>query len=205
MHHTFVALVADKPGVLTRVASLLRRLNFNIVSLMVGRSDKAGVSRMTIVADAPAESAHRITAAMYKLEDVLQVDNVGRRACVILEMALIKVATRAESRSRLFDLAKIYRARVVDLAPESMMLEITAGESKIEGLLELLQADEHEILEVSRSGRMAMRRGHHTSRVLDALDDSGPQSDFEVAMGRAPSPSPELQDELHKDLLGDLG
>ena len=195
MHHSFVALVADKPGVLTRIASLLRRLNLNIVSLTVGRSEKSDVSRMTIVVEAPPASGHRITAAMYKLEDVMQVDNVGRRACVILEMALIKVAANAESRSRLFELAKVYRARVVDLAPESMMLEITAGESKIEGLLELLQ--------VSRSGRMAMRRGHHTSRVLEALDDSGPQGDFEVAMGRALDPSEEAQDELHKDLLGD--
>lgn len=203
MHHTFVALVADKPGVLTRVASLLRRLNYNIVSLMVGRSEKAGVSRLTVVAEAPPASAHRITAAMYKLEEVMQVDNVGRRACVILEMALIKVAASAENRSRLFDLAKIYRARIVDLAPESMMLEITAGESKIEGLLELLQADAHEILEVSRSGRIAMRRGHHTSRVLEALDDSGPQTDFDIAMGRATDPSAEAQEELHKDLLGD--
>ncbi len=203
MNHTFVALVADKPGVLTRVASLLRRLNFNIVSLMVGRSEKANVSRMTIVAEAPPAAAHRITAAMYKLEEVLQVDNVGRRACVILEMALIKVAANAETRSRLFELAKIYRARIVDLAPESMMLEITAGESKIEGLLELLQADDHEVLEVSRSGRMAMRRGHHTSRVLEALDDSGPQTDFDVSMGRAAGPTEEAQEELHKDLLGD--
>src|SRR5262249_5793647 len=150
MHHTFVALVADKPGVLTRIASLLRRLNFNIASLTVGRSEKASVSRMTIAVEAPPRSAHRIMAAIYKLEDVMQVDNVGRRACVILEMALIKVAANAESRSRLFELAKIYRAKIVDLAPESMMLEITAGESKIEGLLELLQAGKDEILEVSR-------------------------------------------------------
>lgn len=203
MHHTFVALVADKPGVLTRVASLLRRLNFNIDSLMVGRSEKAGVSRMTIVAEAPPATAHRIMAAMYKLEDVMQVDNVGRRACVILEMALIKVKANANSRSRLFDLAKVFRARVVDLAPDSMMLEITAGESKIEGLLELLQAGDDEVLEVARSGRMAMRRGHHTSRVLEALDDSGPQTEFEVSMGRASDPTEEAQEELHKDLLGD--
>ena len=203
MHHTFVALVADKPGVLTRVASLLRRLNFNIVSLAVGRSEKADVSRMTIVAEAPDASAHRITAAMYKLEDVLQVDNVGRRACVILEMAVIKVAANTETRSRLFELAKIYRARIVDLAPESMMLEITAGESKIEGLLELLQASGDEVLEVSRSGRMAMRRGHHTSRVLEALDEPDAKIDFDIAMGRAASPSIDLSEDLHRDVLGE--
>lgn len=83
------------------------------------------------------------------------------------------------------------------------MLEITAGESKIEGLLEILHAGDDEVLEVSRSGRMALRRSVHTSRVLEALNDSGSQTDFDVSMGRASDPDEEAQDELHKDLLGD--
>lgn len=202
MHHTFVALVGDKPGVLTRVASLLRRLNFNIVSLTVGRSEKPEVSRMTLVVEAPPRTAHRIMAAIYKLEDVLQVDNVGRRSCIIVELALIKIAANGQTRPHLLELARVYRARVVDLAPESITLEMTGGESKIEGLLEVLQSSDDEILEVSRSGRVAMRRGHHTSRVLEALDDS-PHIEFDVAMGRAHDPTEEAQEELHKDLLGD--
>jgi acetolactate synthase-1/3 small subunit len=169
MLHTFVALVEDKPGVLTRVASLFRRLNVNIVSLTVGRSEKPGVSRMTIVSEASPTAGHRIMASLYKLENVLQVDDVGQAACVIRELALIKVAATPKTRSHIFELAEVFRARIVDLAPESLMIEITGVESKIEGLLQVLNESEDRILEVSRTGRMVMRRGQHTSRVLEAM------------------------------------
>jgi acetolactate synthase-1/3 small subunit len=177
MLHTFVALVEDKPGVLTRVASLFRRLNINIVSLTVGESERADVSRMTIVAEAPEHSASRIRAALYKLEITHDVDEVERNSAVIRELALIKVSagprpTRNEQRSHLFDLAEVFKARVVDIAPESAMLELTGSASKIEGLIQVLTESGYEILEISRTGRMAMRRGHHTSRVLHALGDT---------------------------------
>jgi len=174
MLHSFVVLVEDKPGVLTRVASLFRRLNYNIVSLAVGSSERVGVSRMTLVAEAPAESAHRIAASLYKLENVLEVDDVSRHSCVTRELAMIKVAAKSTVRSHIFELAEVFRARVVDLAPESIMLEITGSESKIEGLLQVLNEGEQRVLEITRSGKLAMRRGHHTSRVLQALGDSGP-------------------------------
>ena len=177
MLHTFVALVQDKPGVLTRVASLFRRLNINIVSLTVGHSERDDVSRMTIVAEAPEHAASRIKAALYKLEITCDVDEVERNSAVIRELALIKVAagpkpTRNEQRSHLFDLAEVFKARVVDIAPESAMLELTGSASKIEGLIQVLTESGYEILEISRTGRMAMRRGHHTSRVMQALGDS---------------------------------
>src|SRR3984957_14389965 len=175
MLHTFVALVSDKPGVLTRVASLFRRLNINIVSLTVGESEKPNVSRMTIVCEAPEHAAHRIRASLYKLEITLDVDEVGRSEAVIRELCLIKVAAGPShplgqhSRSQIFELANVFRARVVDLAPESVMLEMTGAASKIEGLIQVITESGYTILEVSRTGRMAMRRGHHTSRVLKAL------------------------------------
>jgi acetolactate synthase I/III small subunit len=175
MLHTFVALVDDKPGVLTRVASLFRRLNVNIVSLTVGESEREGVSRMTIVAEAPETGAHRIKASLYKLEVVQNVDELGRSEAVIRELCLIKVAAGPnsphgqQSRSQIFELANVFRARVVDLAPESIMLEMTGAASKIEGLLQVLRESSFEVLEVSRTGRMAMRRGHHTGRVMKAL------------------------------------
>jgi acetolactate synthase I/III small subunit len=169
MLHTFVALVEDKPGVLTRVASLFRRLNINIVSLTVGRSERAGVSRMTIVAESSPTAGHRIMASLYKLENVLQVDDVGERSCVARELALIKVAANPKTRSHIFELVEVFRARIVDLAPESLMIEITGVESKIEGLIQVLTESGDRILEVSRTGRMVMRRGQHTSRVLDAM------------------------------------
>ncbi len=182
MLHTFVALVEDKPGVLTRVASLFRRLNINIVSLTVGESERPGTSRMTIVCEGPDGAdhiAHRIRASLYKLEITEDVDEVGRSEAVIRELCLIKVAAgphppadhpqAQHSRSQIFELATVFRARVVDLAPESIMLEMTGAASKIEGLLQVLRESGFHILEVSRTGRMAMRRGHHTSRVLKAL------------------------------------
>src|SRR3954447_11656213 len=175
MLHTFVALVQDKPGVLTRVASLFRRLNINIVSLTVGESERTDVSRMTIVCEAPDHAAHRIRASLYKLEITVDVDEVGRADAVIRELCLLKVAAGPShplgqhSRSQIFELANVFKARVVDLAPESIMLELTGAASKIEGLLQVLRESNFEVLEVSRTGRMAMRRGHHTSRVLKAL------------------------------------
>jgi acetolactate synthase-1/3 small subunit len=177
MMHTFVALVEDKPGVLTRVASLFRRLNVNIASLTVGRSEKPGVSRMTIVSEASSTAGHRIMASLYKLENVLQVDDVGQAACVVRELALIKIAATPKTRSHIFELAEVFRARIVDLAPESLMIEITGVESKIEGLIQVLNESEDRILEVSRTGRMTMRRGQHTSRVLDAMRPPAPEEE----------------------------
>src|ERR1700744_3392487 len=187
MLHTFVALVDDKPGTLTRVASLFRRLNVNIVSLTVGESERDGISRMTIVCDAPEHAADRIRASLYKLEITRDVDELSRSEAVIRELCLIKVAAGPSSphglhsRSQIFELATVFRARVVDLAPESVMLEMTGAASKIEGLLQVLQESSYEVLEVSRTGRMAMRRGHHTSRVLKALGTKhdAPEAEFD--------------------------
>jgi acetolactate synthase I/III small subunit len=178
MLHTFIALVQDKPGVLTRVASLFRRLNINIVSLTVGESERPDSSRMTIVCETPNENphaAHRIRASLYKLETTIDVDEVNRAEAVVRELCLVKVAAGpttphgVHSRSQIFELANVFRARVVDLAPESIMLEMTGSASKIEGLLQVLRESGYEVLEVSRTGRMAMRRGQHTNRVLKAL------------------------------------
>jgi acetolactate synthase I/III small subunit len=177
MLHTFVALVEDKPGVLTRVASLFRRLNINIISLTVGHSERQEVSRMTIVAEAPAGSGHRIKASLFKLENVIDVDDIGQLSCVTRELALIKVAATPQTRAPIFQLAEVFRARVVDLAPESLMIEITGVASKIEGLLQVLSEGDNGILEVSRTGRMVMRRGQHTSRVLDAMRVSSPEEE----------------------------
>ena len=184
MLHTFIALVEDRPGVLTRVASLFRRLNINIVSLTVGESERANTSRMTIVCEAPEAAADRIKASLYKLETTVEVDEVNRADAVVRELCLVKVAAGptsphgVSSRSHLFELANVFRARVVDLAPESILLEMTGSASKIEGLLQVLRESGYEVLEVSRTGRMAMRRGHHTSRVVKAL--GGLPANFEA-------------------------
>jgi acetolactate synthase-1/3 small subunit len=177
MLHTFIAYVDDKPGVLTRVASLFRRLNINIMSLTVGRSERAGLSRMTLVCDASAEAGHRIRASLFKLENVVDVDDIAQAPSVTRELALIKVAATPPNRSGIFQLVEVFRARIVDLAPESLMIEMTGVESKIEGLIQVLNEGEERVLEICRSGKMTMRRGHHTSSVLKAMGASEAEPD----------------------------
>jgi acetolactate synthase-1/3 small subunit len=169
MLHTFVAYVEDRPGVLTRVASLFRRLNINIISLTVGHSEREGLSRMTIVCEASAEAGHRIRASLFKLENVVDVDDIAGAPAVTRELVLIKVASTRHTRSAIFELVEVFRARIVDLAPESLMIEMTGVESKIEGLIQVLKEGDNRILEICRSGKMTMRRGHHTSSVLKAM------------------------------------
>ncbi len=169
MLHTFVAYVEDLPGVLTRVASLFRRLNINIHSLSVGRSERQGLSRLTLVCEASAEGGDRIRASLYKLENVLDVDDIAQAPSVTRELALIKISATPQSRSQIFELVEVFRARIVDLTSESLMIEMTGVESKIEGLIQVLNESEGRILEICRSGKMTMRRGHHTSRVLRAM------------------------------------
>ena len=179
MLHTFVSYVEDKPGVLTRVASLFRRLNINIISLTVGRSERPGLSRLTLVCEASAEAGHRIRASMFKLENVLDVDDIAKAAAVTRELALIKVGATQKTRSQIFELVEVFRARIVDLTSESLMIEMTGVESKIEGLIEVLRETDCPILEICRSGKMTMRRGHHTSSVIKAMDpgvDEKPES-----------------------------
>ena len=157
MHHTLVALVEDKPGVLNRVASLFRRRAFNIESLTVGRTDVAGISRMTVVIDSDQVSAERVTAYLYKLVNVLRVENITLNAAVFRDLAMIKVAATAESRTHIMQLVDVFRARVVDVAPDSLIIEITGTEDKIDGLLEVLRP--YGVLEMVRTGRVAMSRG----------------------------------------------
>ncbi len=181
MLHTFVTLVEDKPGVLSRVSLLFRRLNVNIYSLVVGRSERPGTSRMTIVAEASATAGHRIAASLYKLENIISVDDVGAEANVTRELALIKVAATPQTRSHIFELVEVFRARIVDLATESLMIELTGVESKIEGLIQVLEESGDQVLEVARTGRMVMRRGKHGSRVLGAMRVPGvPASEHEA-------------------------
>jgi acetolactate synthase-1/3 small subunit len=194
MLHTFVAYVEDLPGVLTRVASLFRRLNININSLTVGRSERAGLSRLTLVCEASAEAGHRIQASLFKLENVVDVDDIAQAPAVTRELALIKVAATPQTRSQVFELVEVFRARIVDLAPESLTIEMTGVESKIEGLIQVLTEGQDRVLEICRSGKLTMRRGHHTSRVLkamgagadDAEKEAEPAEHFEDVAAREP-------------------
>ena len=138
MLHTLVVHVEDKPGVLNRVASLFRRRAFNIDSLTVGHTETPGVSRMTIVCDADPLNARRVEANIYKLVDVLRVDDITHAPAVDRELAMIKVAATPEVRSQIIQLADVFRARVIDVSPESVIVEITGSSDKIERLIEVL-------------------------------------------------------------------
>jgi acetolactate synthase I/III small subunit len=158
---TFALYVEDRPGVLNRVASLVRRRGFNIESLTVGHTDKPGISRMTLVFDSEAAAVPRIEANLYKLVNVLQVENLTAAPSVFRDLAMIKVAASAETRGHLMQLVEVFRARVVDVAPESLVIEITGTEDKIEGLVEVLRP--YGVIEMVRTGRIAMARGSRPS------------------------------------------
>ena len=155
--HTFVVYVEDKPGVLNRVASLFRRRAFNIDSLTVGHSETTSESRMTIVVESDAGDARRIEANLYKLVNVVRVHDITHAPSIFRELAMVKVATTIETRTQIMQLVDVFRARVVDVAPDSLVIETTGTEEKIEGLLEVLQP--YGILELVRTGRVGMLRG----------------------------------------------
>jgi len=161
--HTFVVLVEDKPGVLNRVASLFRRRAFNIESLSVGHSELPGVSRMTIVMDTDDVTARRVTANLYKLVNVVRVDDVTDDPSVMRDLALIKVRADSTVRAEILQLCDVFRARAVDVTPEALIVEITGTEDKIEGLLDVLRP--FGILEMARTGRIAMVRGRNIEAV----------------------------------------
>jgi acetolactate synthase-1/3 small subunit len=138
--------------------------------------------RLTLVCEASAEAGDRIRANLYKLENIVDVDDIAKAPNVTRELALIKIGATAKTRSQIFELVEVFRARIVDLTSESLMIEMTGVESKIEGLIEVLQECDSPILEICRSGKMTMRRGHHTSGVLKA-------------MGKGPDEKPLAEDE----------
>lgn len=155
---TFVVYVEDKPGVLNRVASLFRRRAFNIESLNVGRTHEEGVSRMTIVVgEEDDDTARRIEAHLYKLVNVLRVDDITHRPQVARALALIKVNAALEQRAQVLQVCEVFRARVVDMTPAALMVEITGTEDKIDGLVAVLRP--FGIAEMVHTGAVAMERG----------------------------------------------
>jgi acetolactate synthase-1/3 small subunit len=161
--HTFAVYVEDRPGVLNRVASLFRRRGFNIHSLAVGHSEIAGVSRMTAVVQTDPGGAQRIQAHLYKLVSVLRVEDITHRPAVVRDLALVKVSADQQTRSSIVQLAHVFNARIVDVAPESVILEMSGSEAKIDGLLEVLRP--YGVIEMVRTGRIAIARGSGTESV----------------------------------------
>lgn len=165
MKHTLVALVEDKPGVLNRVASLFRRRAFNIESLTVGRTHEPNVSRMTILVDTEQTAPALVEANLSKLINVIDVRDVTHLPSVMRDLALVKVRADASALAELNQLADIFRANIVDVSPESVIIEVTGDEDKINGLLDVLRP--RGIIEMVRTGQVAMARGNSSGYEAD--------------------------------------
>ena len=155
--HTIVSMVADRPGVLNRVASLFRRRNFNIESIAVGHSETEGISRMTIVVDGARTQVEQVRKQLEKLIDVIKVSDITGESTVSRELALIKVRSSSETRSEIMQIVDIFRANIVDVSLDSVTVEVTGDEDKVTSLYNLLK--NFGIKEISRTGVIAMVRG----------------------------------------------
>jgi acetolactate synthase I/III small subunit len=157
MEHIFVVLVEDKPGVLNRVASLFRRRAFNIESLAVGHTDIPGLSRMTIVIDGEKANAERVMAYLYKLVNVVQVEDLSEHPMVRRDLVMLKIKATSENRAEIMQMVDVFRAHIVDVTSSSMIVEITGDEEKISGFVEVMRP--MGIIEMVRTGAVAMGRG----------------------------------------------
>ena len=137
LEHTLVALVQDKPGVLTRIASMFRRRGFNISSLTVGRSEIPGISCMTFVVDEDKATVEQVIKHLRKLIEIIKVTNVTGHHTIYRELALLKVPTTSNNRGTLIQLVDIFRANIIDVSVDSLIIEVTGDEDKLSSLLQL--------------------------------------------------------------------
>jgi len=159
MHHrhTLSVLVENKPGVLTRIAGMFARRNYNIRSLAVGPTEDERVSRLTIVVGAEAVQLEQITKQLNKLVHVLKIVELAAGESVERELQLVKVSADGHNRSQLIELADVFRAKIVDVDHDSLTIEAAGSPDKLEAMLELLEP--YGIREMVRSGSIALARG----------------------------------------------
>jgi len=155
--HTLSVLVENKPGVLTRIAGLFSRRGFNIDSLAVGPTEHSDVSRMTVVVDVEELPLEQVTKQLNKLVEVLKVVELSSSASVQREILLVKVGADMQTRSHILETAQLFRAKVVDVAPDAVTIEATGSSDKLEALLRILEP--FGIRELVQSGRVAIGRG----------------------------------------------
>ncbi len=155
--HVLVAIVNNRPGVLNRVASLMRARNFNIESLAVSHLDDPEISRMTITLRGDDVNVEQAAKQLYKLIDVLKVQDVTDDPTVQHELLLVKVRATDRNRGELISIVEMYKARIVDMAPESVIVEATGTETEVDALIALLRG--YGIKELVRTGTVVMSRG----------------------------------------------
>lgn len=179
-------LVEDRPGVLNRVASMFRRRGFNIETLAVGSTEKPGLSRMTITVKTSQEGIRRLMANLRKIIPVRQVEDLTGEPAVTREIALVRVAATLSTRPQVMQILDIFRARVVDIAPASLLAEVTGDPDKIDGLLEVLNP--MGVLEFARTGMVALRRCGESqpAAVQTAREEAGFGPDLVASQGHLP-------------------
>jgi acetolactate synthase I/III small subunit len=155
--HTLIAIVLDKPGVLNRVSSLMRARNFNIDSLAVSRTDQADVSRMTITLHGDDVAVEQAAKQLYRLIDVLKVQDVTAEATIGQELALVKIRATESNRGEVLKLVELSKGRVLDVADESIVAEVTGPEADIDTFVGLVRG--YGIKELVRTGAVVMSRG----------------------------------------------
>ena len=160
MRHTLAVLVANKPGVLARVSGLFSRRGYNIESLAVGMTEKPEISRMTIVVEGDDRVLRQVISQLSKLIDVISVSDLPPSESVDRGLALIKVAADTDTRAEVIQIAGIFRAKIIDIGTETLVIEVTGDKSKIRAIENML--DRFGIKEVVRTGRVALHRGTKT-------------------------------------------
>lgn len=154
--HTILARVQDRPGVLHRIVECWQAQGYNIRSLAVGAGEEHGYSRMTIVVDA-SNDADKLVKSLLELPEVAEIEDISDREFVSRELALIRVRGEREMRRQLMDIVDTFNGKIIDVAPHSMMIEVTGHEHKIDSLVELLR--DFDVLELVRTGRVSLPRG----------------------------------------------
>jgi acetolactate synthase-1/3 small subunit len=156
MKHTLSVLVEDESGVLTRIAGLFARRGFNIESLAVGPAEQIGISRITMVVPTEDKTIDQLSKQLYKLVNILKVQNITDVPCVERELMLLKVNTEGHKRSEILEIVQIFRARVVDLAENSLTIEVTGDPGKIMAIEQILKP--FGINEIARTGKISLIR-----------------------------------------------
>jgi len=156
MKHTLSVLVEDEAGVLTRIAGLFARRGFNIESLAVGPAEQVGISRITMVVPGDDQIIEQLTKQLYKLINVLKVQDITETPCVERELMLLKVNAASGTRSEIIELSQIFRARVVDIGDDTLTLEVVGDPGKMVAIVQVL--NKFGIKEIARTGKIALTR-----------------------------------------------
>lgn len=169
MKHTLSVLVEDEAGVLTRIAGLFARRGFNIESLAVGPTETVGISRIIMVVPGDNDSIEQLTKQLYKLINVLKVNDITQTPCVERELILVKVNASASNRVEVIELAQVFRARIVDISEETVTIEIVGDPGKIVAIVQML--NKFGLKEVARTGKIALvRESGVNTEYLKSLD-----------------------------------